>query len=78
MTDPATGVLMLKLSRFRVGGFDDEDGNATEPVKVICTQCGRPSPWRGFRDDGGADRTAPLDELVAWADGHRCLRNVGE
>ena len=25
-----------------------------------------------FRDDGGADRTAPLDELAVWAQEHRC------
>ena len=78
MPDPATSVLMLKLSRFRVGGHDDESGKATEPVRVICTSCKQPSPWFTYHNNRGADYTAPLDELVAWADGHRCLRNVGE
>jgi hypothetical protein len=65
-------------SRFRVGGLDDESEKPTEPVQVICTRCGNSSPWFTFRDDGGADRTAPLDELVAWAQEHRCLRDDGD
>ena len=78
MPSPEMSILMLKLSRFRVGGHDDQDGKATEPVRVICTACKQPSPWFTYRDDGGADYTGPLDELVAWADAHRCLRHVGE
>ena len=77
MTNPATSVLMLKLARFRVGGHDDEDGKPTQPVRVICPSCKRQSPWFTHRDDGGADYTAPLDELVAWADVHECLRTTG-
>jgi hypothetical protein len=71
-------VLLLMLSRFRVAGLDDEDGEATQPVRVTCAECKRPSPWFTYRDDGGADYTAPLDDLVKWAQDHRCLRNVGE
>jgi hypothetical protein len=62
------------LARFRVGGFDDEGDNdapGTEPVRVTCTRCRSGSPWMEFRD-GGADRTAGLDELVVWAQEHRC------
>lgn len=71
-------VLMGPLARFRVGGFDDETQLVTEPVQVICIGCGRLSPWFTYRDDGGADRTAVLSDLVTWAQEHRCLRNVGE
>lgn len=70
--------VLLNLSHFRVGGHDDEDGKPTEPVKVTCTRCNRPSPWFTYRDNGGADYTTPLDELVKWAQDHQCLRNVGE
>jgi endogenous inhibitor of DNA gyrase (YacG/DUF329 family) len=78
MPDVEVQVLMGLLSRFRVGGFDDEADKPTEPVKVTCTGCGRPSPWFTYRDDGGADRTASLSDLVTWAQEHRCLRKVGD
>jgi hypothetical protein len=67
-----------ELSRFRVGGFDDEGDGPTEPVKVTCTRCGQPSPWLTYRDDGGADHTTPLSDLMSWAREHQCLRNAGE
>jgi hypothetical protein len=78
MPSAELNVLMLMLSHFRVGGLDDEDGKPTQPVRITCTGCKRPSPWLTYRDDGGADYTAPLDDLVKWAQDHRCLRNVGE
>ena len=59
------------LSRFRVGGFDDEaacDREDTEPVRVTCARCRTKSPWLTFRDDGGADRTAPLESTHAKPD----------
>ena len=74
MPSPQLSVFMLMLSRFRVGGFDDEGGDATEPVRITCTGCKRLSPWFTYRDDGGADRTAPLNDLAAWAQEHRCLQ----
>ena len=59
-------------ARFRVGGLDDEDGNATQPVQVVCTECREVSPYFTYRDDGGADRTAPLDDLITWVQHHSC------
>ncbi len=78
MPDVEVRVLMGMLSRFRVGGVNDETSEPTELVQVICTGCGRPSPPLTFRDDGGADYTTPLSDLAEWAQEHRCLRNVGE
>jgi len=65
-------VTIRDLSAFRVGGLDDEGLNPTQPVKVTCTQCGRLSPWFTYRDDGGADQTASLGDLVTWALAHDC------
>lgn len=76
--DPSVSVLLMLLSRFRVGGLDDEDGKPTQPVCVTCTGCGRVSPPFTYRNDGGADYTADLRKLAEWAQGHQCLRNVGE
>jgi hypothetical protein len=76
MSGPEFAVFLRMLSRFRVGGFDDESGGYTQPVRVTCTRCGRPSPAFTFRDDGGADYTADLRELAEWAQAHQCLRNV--
>lgn len=76
--DPSVSVLLMLLSRFRVGGLNDETDKPTEPVQVICTQCKRASPPFTYRDDGGADYTADLRELAEWAQKHQCLRNVGE
>jgi hypothetical protein len=78
MPSAELSVLLMVLRRFRVGGLDDEDEKPTQPVRVTCTDCKRMSPWFTYRDDGGADYTAPLDDLVKWAQDHRCLRNVGE
>lgn len=78
MPSPELSVFLMMLSRFRVGGHDDESGQPSEPVRVTCTQCKRPSPWFTYRDDGGADYTADLRELAEWAQAHKCLHNVGE
>lgn len=77
MPNPEPSAFLMMLSRFRVGGFNDESGDYTEPVQVTCTQCSRPSPPFTFRDDGGADYTADLRELADWAQAHQCRRNVG-
>ena len=63
--------------RFKVGGFDDESMEPTEPVRVTCTDCGEVSPWFTFRDDGGLDTTAALDVLINWAREHRCIHPMG-
>lgn len=60
------------LDGFLVGGFDDEGGQATEPVRIWCTECSTGSPFMTNRDDGGADYTTPLDDLAAWALDHEC------
>lgn len=77
LMDPSVSVLLMLLSRFRVGGLDYETQKPTEPVQVTCAHCGRISQWFTFRDDGGAERTAVLRDLVEWAQAHKCLRNVG-
>ena len=56
---------------FTVAGLDGESMNATEPVFVSCDRCGD-GEWFLYRDDGGADQTAPLGQLVTWASEHRC------
>jgi hypothetical protein len=64
------------LADFRVGGWNaemcDVDDAPTEPVQVVCDCCKARSPWFTYRDDGGADRTTPLSDLVAWAQAHVC------
>jgi hypothetical protein len=60
------------LRNMRVGGLGDESGEPTQPVFVRC-ECGD-GKWFTYRDDGGADRTEGLDELVAWAFSHECGR----
>jgi hypothetical protein len=57
---------------FSVAGLDDEALDATEPVQVTCGNCAAISPWFTYRDDGGADRNAPLSALTAWAQEHKC------
>lgn len=57
---------------FRVAGFDDQTGDANEPVTVTCGACGEESPWFTYRDDGGGDRTGDLAAVVAWAMEHHC------
>ncbi len=66
MPDPA--------DRFKVGGLHDEIMEPTQPVRVICGNCGEQSPWFTYRDDGGADTTASLAELTRWAEDHQCTR----
>lgn len=60
------------LAGFAVAGFEDEAVEYTEQVQVTCKQCGEASDPFTRRDDGGADRTAGLDDLVLWAVGHEC------
>jgi hypothetical protein len=67
--------MSTRLDGFRVGGFDDEGGEATEPVQVTCTACAETSPWFTYRDDGGADYTTPLSDLVTWAQAHKLARH---
>lgn len=61
----------MKLDQFRVGGYEDESGEYTEPVQVNCKQCGEVGRFT-FRNDGGADYTEDLLELVKWAQEHVC------
>lgn len=75
-----TGIAASALAGFRVAGFNDEGSTKpseyTEPVAIQCGRCGAAQDM-GWRDNGGADRTAPLNELVAWAYGHECHAGEG-
>jgi hypothetical protein len=57
---------------FRVAGLDWTGMEFTEPVIVTCQRCKQASPEFAYRDDGGADRTASLADLIDWAAGHDC------
>jgi hypothetical protein len=69
---------LLSLERFSVAGFDDEGMEYTQPVQITCAACHLTSPGMTYRDDGGADYTTPLSNLVKWVQEHKCLRTVGE
>jgi hypothetical protein len=68
-----SGPWEVPAGRFRVAGFDDEAVEYTEWVAVTCP-AGHESPGFTQREDGGADRSADLADLVAWAHDHRDCR----
>ena len=57
------------LNGYRVGGFDDQGGDGSQPVLVTCGHCGE-EKWFTYRDDGGADYTESLGTITRWAHGH--------
>lgn len=59
----------IRAGSFRVAGVNDESMEYTEPVTVTCP-AGHSSPPFTYRDDGGADQTADLADLVQWASEH--------
>lgn len=64
--------MTTRLEKYRVAGLDWTGMDFTEPVIVTCQQCQQQSPVFTYRDDGGADTTASLDDLAGWAANHRC------
>jgi len=61
--------------KFRVAGYDGEYLEWTQPVQVTCP-AGHKREFT-YRDDGGADTTADLDEINNWASEHQDCTPAG-